>query len=228
VRPPARLKPHCEGHMKKTPGAPTRGHARVTRGTPAVTPAQMTGLAGKGKVAPLSEAPEHVRNAILGAQQAWRDHDVAVIERQVPFVELTADTIKVGRIELPIPTLAAVHVIRRVWLDDNDQIRIPEGAEETELGAIWWCLAHQRDDKGKVIGKFLTDPTWRPEPTELLEYLCQLGVGADLRDFAQALTASLMLLSEDGQKKVTEAAVKGRLRLPLSHLVSPNALSFVA
>lgn len=196
----------------------------------------------KGKPPPMDERTEAAIK-LLDLKVAEEDiQDAAEAKEQmVDFADLTAETVTVGDVTIPIPTPLADMIIRSHLQEPLMQlIREKKVDSVTKLtreaymliATQWWVLDHQyeKNTNGRnVIRKFIEKPGWRPPESVLLNYLEDLNLGQSLQNFHDAYrTASSLDNAEERRKKVKAARSTGKaqkipvLRPYTSQLESPK------
>lgn len=190
---------------------------------PATAIRKMT--AEKGKTPPPMDERTEAAFALLDCKIKEENiQDAAEAEAQkVDFADLTAETVTVGDITIPIPTPLADMIIRSHLQEPlMELIREKKVDSVTKLtreaymliATQWWVLDHQyeKNTNGRnIIRKFIEKPGWRPPEKDLLDYLEDLSLGESLQNFHDAYrTASSLDNAEERRKKVKAARSTGK------------------
>ena len=172
----------------------------------------------KGKRVDFRDLPEDAQRASRAISKLWEEESDRIARKRVDFADLTAESVTVGEITLPIPSALADDIIKQHLKGPNIK-EVKTIADISHdmwqwIATTWWILDHQydRDENGRpAILRFKREPKWRPLEEELDEYLFRLDYGPRVIDFYAAYrTASSLENAEERRKKVQTAMQTGR------------------
>ncbi|MEE9568367.1 MAG: hypothetical protein V3W37_03185 [Candidatus Binatia bacterium] len=172
---------------------------------------------------PMSERTEAAIKLLDSKVQEENIQDAAEAEAQkVDFADLTAETVTVEDVTIPIPTPLADMIIRSHLQEPLMKLikekKVDSVTKLTReaymlIATQWWVLDHQYEknkDGRNIIRKFIERPGWRPPEKDLLNYLEDLSLGESLQNFHDAYrTASSLDNAEERRKKVKAARSTG-------------------